>query len=855
MLRAWVLTAGMLWGAVASAAVEGPGKSQFLRAARAEGPVAVDGRLDEDTWAKAPVFDGFVQRFPDAGKAPSERTELRVLYDDRNLYVAVTCHDSEPALINRNLGRRDSDLYSDRVKVLLDTTHDHRTAYTFTVNAGGVQSDGLHYDDRLYSGDWDGVWDAAAGSTGSGWVAELAIPLSLLRFPEAPMQTWGFSVRREIARRNEELETVLNPRTSNAVVSRLGHLTGLENLSPKRAVELVPYLAARTVARPQFSDAARPSPRLMDPSLDVGLDFKTALTSNLALTATLNPDFGQVEADQLILNLSTFEAFFPEKRPFFTQGMELFNPVGGQGGPQTLFYSRRVGLQTPILGAAKLTGTVAEGVEVGVLDAVVTGPWQRDVDEEQPDRNVGLYLTRPLHLGPNNALPTDPSVPMNYLAAVVRAQVGSNSRVGGGVTMATPLTGACSDEDAALDSNLQPVGCLARGGNAAAVDFDLKTANGEYGVMGQLAGSQVVGGLPERTLRDGTLLRRGTTGFGGYLRAGKFGGEGFRWDVGDDFSTPTLDLNASGFQRNQNEHAPRLSLRYQRPNGFGPLKSWSTNLSGGTQWTTDGRGLNRGSWLNFNSVLQLPSFDYVGVETGADFGGWDVRELNRTGVPLENTRSAFLGLILESNENRRASVGGFVAGAYRFQSGPVAGAWAGRLDMYATVRPHPALETRLEFYLDRTSNGPRFLEDLGDNRFLFSPQLSDSMSLTLRQQWVVTPRLTLQGYAQLFTAYGAYGTYYEGMTDDARSPIRFASLVPVERENTHDFHDVGLNLNLVLRWEYRLGSTLYVVYSHGQQRFPVADGVRPPHTLMPRGLLAGAANDALLVKWSWYWGA
>ncbi|MFY0562806.1 DUF5916 domain-containing protein [Archangium lansingense] len=855
MLRKWMLTAGLLWGAVASAAIEGPGRNQFLHAARAQGPVTVDGRLDEDTWARAPVFDGFVQRFPEAGQAPSERTELRVLYDDRNLYIAVTSHDSEPALINRNLGRRDSDLYSDRVKVLLDPTHDHRTAYVFTVNAGGVQSDGLYYDDRLYSTDWDGVWDAAAGPREGGWVAEFAIPLSLLRFPEAPVQTWGFSVRRDIARRNEELETVLNPRTSNAVVSRLGHLTGMEELKPQRAVELVPYLAARTVARPQFSDAARPWPRLMDPSADLGLDFKLALTSNLALTGTFNPDFGQVEADQLILNLSTFESFFPEKRPFFTQGMELFNPVGGQGGPQTLFYSRRIGLETPILGAAKLTGTVAPGVEVGLMDAVVTGPWRRDVDEERPDRTVGLHLTRPLHVGPNNALPTDPAVPMNYLAAVVRGQVGTSSRVGGMVTMATPLTGGCSHESAALDEDLQPVQCLARGGNAAAVDFDLKTENGEYGLMGQVDASQVVGGVPERTLRDGTVLRRGDTGFGGYVRAGKFGGEGFRWDLGDDFSSPRLNLNASGFQRTQNEHAPRLSLRYQRPDGMGPLKAYSANFNVGTKWTTDGRAVNRGSWFNFNTGAQLPSFDYVGVEVGADVGGWDVRELNSTGVPLENRNSAFLALIVETNENRMASVGGFVAASRRFQSGPVAPAWEGQVNLYGTVRPHPALETRLEVFLDRTSFAPRFIEDLGDHRFLLSPLLTDSMSLTLRQQWVVTPRLTLQAYAQLFTAYGAYGPYYEGVSNAARIPIHFASLVPVERENTDDFHDVALNLNVVLRWEYRLGSTLYVVYTHGQQRFPVADGARPPHTLMPSGLLAGAANDALLVKWSWFWGA
>ncbi|HSP80118.1 MAG TPA: DUF5916 domain-containing protein, partial [Myxococcaceae bacterium] len=801
----WAAATAVLWSAVASAAIEGPGRTQFLRAARAEGPVAVDGRLDEDTWAKAPVFDAFVQRFPEAGQKPSERTELRVLYDDRNLYIGVLSHDSEPERINRNLGRRDSDLYSDVVRVLLDTTHDHRTAYAFSVTAGGVQSDGLYYDDRQYSADWDGVWDGAAGEREDGWVAEFAIPLSQLRFPEGPMQTWGFSVRREIARRNEELESVDNPRTSNAVVSRLGHLSGMENLRPQRAMELVPYLAARTVARPKYSDAARPWPRLVDPSLDVGVDFRTALTSDLTLTATLNPDFGQVEADQLLLNLSTFEAFFPEKRPFFTQGMELFNPVGGPGGPQTLFYSRRIGLETPILGATKLTGTVAKGVEVGVLDAVVTGPWQREVDEERPDRRVGLHLTRPLHLGPNSALPTDPSVPMNYLAAVVRGKVGEGARVGGAVTAATPLTGECTAEEAERDEELRPVSCLARGGNAAGVDFDVRTADGEYGVLGQLSASQVVGGVPERTLRDGTVLRRGDVGFGGYVRAGKFGGEGLRWDAGYDFSSPTLELNPSGFQRTQNEHAVRAGLRYQRPNGLGPLKSFFANLNAGTSWTADGRGLNRGSWVNVNAGAQLPSFDLVGLEVSSNLGGWDVRELGETGVPMENAELSSLALFGESNPNRVVSVGGFVAAGRLGRAGPVEPAWGFATSMSATVRPHPALETKLEAGWEQLPFGPRFVEDLGENRFVLSPLTSSSLSLTLRQQWVLTPKLSLQGYAQLFTAYGAYGSFYEGVSDEGRTPLRFASLRPLEREDTDSFHDVGLNLNVVLRWEYRLG--------------------------------------------------
>jgi hypothetical protein len=855
MLRNQVLAVVLLGCTVATAAVEGPGRNQFIRAARASGPVEVDGKLAEDAWSQAPAFDAFVQRFPDAGKAPSERTEVRVLYDDRNVYVAVTSHDSEPALINRNLGRRDSGtLFTDTVRVLLDPTHDHRTAYAFTVSAGGVQSDGLYYDDQMYSADWDGVWDGAAAAREDGWVAEFSIPLSLLRFPEVPVQTWGFAVRREIARKSEELFTVDNPRTSGAMVSRLGHLTGLENLRPRQALELVPYLAARSVARPQFSDAARPSPRLLDPSLDLGLDLKASLTSNLALNATFNPDFGQVEADQLLLNLSTYEAFFPEKRPFFTQGMELFQPVGNNlGASQTLFYSRRIGLQTPILGAAKLTGTVAEGVEVGVLDAVVMGPWQQEQDEERPDQRMSVHLTRPLHLGPNDALPTDPAVPMNYLATVVRAKVGASSRVGAMVTAATPLTGTCSADEA--EGELPVAACEARGGNAAALDFDLRTEDGLYGLLGQVDGSQVVGGPPERTLADGTVLRRGDMGFGGYLRAGKLGGEGFRWDTAYDFSSPTLQLNPSGFQRTQNEHAMRGWLRYQRPNGFGDLKALFLNAGGGTNWTSDGRGLNRGAWGNINGSVQLPSFDSVGLELGANLGGWDVREMGGTGVPLENMNTAFVALFGDTNPNRPVSVGGFVAGVHCFQAGPVPAAYGWEGGVSGNLRPHPALETRLEVNFSRLPFGPRFVEDLGENRFVLSPLTSNSLSLTLRQQWVITPRLTLQGYAQLFSAYGKYGPFFQGLSDEAHTPIRFASLTPLEYEDTESFRDVALNLNVVLRWEYRLGSTLYVVYSHGQQGLPMPEGHRPLRTLMPVRLMEGPAEDALLVKWAWHLGA
>jgi hypothetical protein len=854
MLRQGLALGMLLCAMAAGAAVEGPGRNQFIQAAPARGHIHVDGKLDEPSWAEAPSFDAFVQRFPTAGAAPSERTEVRILFDSDRVYFGVIAHDSKPELIDRRLGRRDSSITTDSVQLIIDSTHDHRTAYAFTLSAGGVHGDGLFFDDRNFTTDWDGVWDGATQSIADGWVAEFAIPLSVLRFPEAAEQTWGFSVRRLIARLNEEIESVDNPRTSNATVSRLGHLTGMGGLKPRQAVELVPYLATRGILRPQFSDAALPHPRLLDPTLDVGLDVKAALTSDLALNATVNPDFGQVEADALILNLSTFEAFFPEKRTFFTQGLELFQPVGGSVGnvPQSLFYSRRIGLNTPILGAAKVTGTAVKGLEVGVLDALVTGPWQEQ-DEERPDRRWRLHPSRPLHLGPNSSLPGGPQPPTNYFAAVARSTVGQNSRVGGSFAAATPLVGGCTPEEAALDDEDQPPECLARGGMGAAADFDVKTSDSQYGVLGQVDASRIVGGLPERTLRDGTVLRRGSSGYGGYLRAGKFGGDGFRFETGYDFSSPTLDLNATGFQRTQNDHSPRGWLRYQRSNGFGPFKEFSANLGGGSSWTTDGRGVHRGNWLNLNGYVQLPSYDLVGIETGLNIGGYDIRELDRTGIPLQQERSSFFVVFAETNGNRALQLEGFAALGHH-DRGPSPGAWGWTLDGVLSLRPHPALETRLEFVVDRTEFGPRFVDNLGDQRFLLGNLQSNFFSLTLRQQWVLRPHLTLQGYAQLFSDYGLYGPFFEATSDAARTPIRFSAMTPTEAQ-ADNFYDVALNLNVVLRWEYRLGSTLFLVYTRSQQGLPTPEGETPPATLLPRRLFSGPATDAVLLKWSYYWTA
>nr|WP_228530955.1 MULTISPECIES: DUF5916 domain-containing protein [Myxococcaceae] len=846
----------MLASLPALAAVEGPGVNLFVQTARAQGPIAVDGQLDEADWARAPAFDAFVQRYPDAGRAPSERTEVRILYDAENVYFGITCYDSHPELISRRLGRRDSDLFADAVQVMLDPTHDHRTAYSFYLSAGGVQGDGLFYDDRFYTPDWDGVWAGASGSRPDGWTAEYAIPLSQLRFPSAPIQTWGFSVRRDIPRKNEEIEMVDNPRTTNANVSRMGHLRGLEGVSSRNAVELLPYVAARAGLQPQFSDAAQPHPRLFNPAMDVGLDLRTALTSDLTLNATVNPDFGQVEADSLQLNLSTFETFFQEKRPFFTQGLELFQAVGSETGrpPQSLFYSRRIGLQTPILAAGKVTGTVSKGVEVGLLDAYVMGPGLEGASEEAPDRRPGFHPERPFHLGLNNELPGRTPVSTNYLAAVARASVGKNSRVGGTFTSALPMSGGCTADDLVLDEDLQPLACLGRYGNAGALDFNFKSPDSAYGVLGQVAASQAVAGPPARTLRDGTVLSRGDVGAGTYVRAGKFGGEGFRFDVGYDYASPRLDLNATGFQRIQNIHSARAAVRYARPNGIGKLKGLQLNFGGGSDWTADGQ-LNRGSFLNFNGNVTLPSFDLVGVETGLNVGGYDIREIDSAGVPLQNPKSAFWAAFAETNPNRAVSLAGNVALGYHYAAGPSPGAWGWGGELTLKLRPHPAVETQITVADDGTPHAARYVDTLSDGRFLFGQLDSQFLSVTLRQSWVITPRLTLQGYAQVFTDYGHYNAYYEATSDAARRPIRLGELAPSAVNGDADFYDAALNLSAVLRWEYRLGSTLFLVYTRAQQGLPTAEGAQPYATLAPKDLFAGPANDVLLLKWTYYWDA
>ncbi|MBM7114475.1 carbohydrate binding family 9 domain-containing protein [Archangium primigenium] len=811
-------------------------RALFL-AVRARGELVTDGRLDEPAWAEAPVLSAFTQSFPVPGAAPSEKTEVRLLYDDANLYVGITAFDSQPEAIHQGLGRRDAIPASDVVRVMIDSLRDRTTGYVFSINAGGTLEDGRLTDDLTLSTDWDGMWEGSAVVTNVGWTAEMRLPLRMLRFPTASEQRWGFHVRREIARTQEQLDSVVIPREANALVSRFGDLRGLRDIQHRSQLTLLPYVASRLTAQ---SFAPGGGARRLVPSVDVGLDLQANLTSDLTLTATVNPDFGQVEADRLLVNLGTAEVFFPEKRPFFLEGVELFLPVGAENGraAQTLFYSRRIGLETPVLGAAKLTGTVREGLQVSLLDAVVMGAVNPHPDREPPDGRYQFHPRRPFHFAPNSSLPTAVQSPTNYLAGVMRAELAPGVRTGAMITSVNPLTQDC---------------CETKGGQGAAVDFSLRNPDGAYVLLGQVDGSRVTGLVPEGVrLRDGTLLRSGDVGFGTYLKGGKLGGQPWRTTLTYQLATPRLDLSPAGFQPVQNEQDASAHIQYGYSDGWGPFAELWLGIKGHSRWSADGRGLGLYKSAMLTIDATFPDSSNFWCESGADGRRQDLREIDGYGVAFE--RPTFLYVICGAVTNRARPLS-FSAVGYvdrTFNQGATLGQVGSSLELGVTWRPLPRFQTQFQAGHEATQDGPRWVEALGPDRHLFAQLTPRFLSFTLRQLVVITPRLTLQAYAQLLSGYGHYGPFFLGVAPP-RGFLRLSDLVPTDTQTDPSFHSSALNLNLVARWEYRLGSTLFLVYSRAQEEPSELEGAVASRSLLPRALLSGPGTDTLLLKANIAW--
>src|SRR6267378_3194094 len=352
------------------------------KAVRADVPPLIDGRDDDAVWRIAPAITAFRQFQPVEDAEPRYRTEVKVAYDAHNFYVFIRAFDAHPDSILKLLARRDIRTASDQLKIIIDSYHDRRTGYEFAVNPAGVKRDYAVYDDNNEDDAWDGVWEAGTQIDSLGWTAEFRIPLSQMRYTPGPTNTFGFAVWRDIDRYTERVSWPLYRQTRPGLMSQLGEVTGLDGLATPRRLEVTPYFVTKNVplAGPGFDRAQK---------VDGGADLKYGLTSNITIDATVNPDFGQVEADPSVLNLGPFETFYQERRPFFIEGTGIFqfgvncSVVNCYG--EGLFYSRRVGRSpqlrgqygnansataSNIAGAAKVTGRLPSGLSIGALDAV-----------------------------------------------------------------------------------------------------------------------------------------------------------------------------------------------------------------------------------------------------------------------------------------------------------------------------------------------------------------------------------------------------------------------------------------------------------------------------------------------------
>lgn len=821
-----------------------------LRAARTLNPPNLDGRLDDAVWKNAPSSVAFTQKFPTAGSPPTEPTAVRVLYDDHALYIGIDCTQRLAPVVQR-LSRRDRAVEADTLTVSLDTRRDRTTAFEFSVNAAGVLGDSIRYNDTDVSEDWDEIWDARAAKTASGWSAELMIPLRVLRFDQLPIQDWGLQIRRYVSQRQETDEWAFIPRDAAGEVSRYGRLVGLERLRHGGRLELRPSLALRL--RWLDGDPAGTQPSF---GWAMGLDLKLRLTQNLIFDLALNPDFGQVEADQVVLNLTNYETFYPEKRPFFLEGIDTLRT------PLQLFYTRRVGRApvapslrseaphresplkepepTTIYAAGKLLGTLGRRLTIGAFSALSDKnqiPIQTAA--QRPEFRVAEPLKIQSVLRLKLALGSNAHIGFVGTALAHFEQAGDAPLLGGAASGSAEKWCASGEAVAAQSSCFHDA-------YVAALDGRWRSRGGDYVLNAQLLLSAISGG-PPRQLSDGTRVGSGDIDTGAYLQFAKEGGEHFLFNVDAQVFGRRLDFNDLGYMRRQNEIRLSASVEYRT------LKPWWKTLETHTFFDFGERenlnGLNLARSFQLGSFWILRNFWRIYATTYYRGAYFDDREVG-DGTALERADVAGLDLSVASDSRRR------VSGELWVQGQRTGSGYNFAAEGTLTLRPVSSLELQLLPQMYFSFGEPRYIGSGSQENELHLGRLqASSIGATARATYAFTTRLTVQVYGQLLLAVRHYDSFfsYRRPLDEARPAIRLSELMPAAapRENP-DSSDPVLNVSAILRWEYLPGSALFVVYSRSQG----ATGTYQPGgaAVLDLGILSRrTGSEALLLKWShWY---
>ncbi|WLT33281.1 DUF5916 domain-containing protein [Geothrix sp. PMB-07] len=768
---------------------------------RTQSPLLIDGRLDEPQWALAPVATGFTVSTPELGKAPANQTEVRVLYDDHFVYVGARMHHPKgKATIVRQIHRRDQDSASDWFGVYLDSLHDRRTAFAFMVNASGVQQDRLVYGDTNEDLSWDSVWESAVTTDADGWTAELKIPLSVLRLKATQGgQVWGINfIRSDYSPRQELSMWQIVPRGLNAWVSHFPDLLGIEGVKPQPRREWVPYLSTQR----KFETAQSFDDRTW--KVQAGLDAHLGLNSYSQLDLTLHPDFGQVEVDQAVLNLGTTETFFPEKRPFFLEGLDIFQFTG-----LNLFYSRRLGkgLYDPdlqpgeklvdrpssvdILGAAKYTSKFANGLNLGLLAA------NMEVARATVRDDVGQESRRSLE-------------PMTH-AMVLRATQNVDDRgsfIGG------------------FGSYLRQADPTGREALVGGADALFKPAD-RSGSLGFSFAHSNAGARNDQ--RGGSYVQ---------VQGNQQWKNG--WSLNGQLSSTSQEFDPNDLGYNQRPDIQSfnvgVSRRWDEPLGVLRNRQWV----GGYTISRDLTG----------KVIEHFLGNWVGTEFtsgwNAEFGlekslaAEDDRELRTFRDPVK--KYLHYDAFPRTFFNLYSPYGPYSVSLRAFhhwrEGGPTQSA-----ALFQSLRPMPSLEVTWVTTLAREEGQWHYLETQGATPIVGMRRLGQ-LDQTLRISYGFSPTLTLQLFSQWMDASWSFR--------DLHSYVNDHQLAPGATSTRTAFSDRLWNINLIARWEFRPGSALYAVYTHGAWTDALTGdrgGIRPlPDLAHLRHL---PSDDALQVKLSW----
>jgi hypothetical protein len=769
-------------------------------ATRATPAPEIDGRDGDAAWSTSLPITAFRQFDPVEDTEPSMRTEARFTYDAAHLYVFVRAFDPHPDSIIALLSRRDLRTTSDQIKLMIDSYHDRRTGYEFAVNPAGVKRDYYTYDDSQEDVSWDAVWDVATRIDSLGWTAEFRIPLSQLRYPPAESHTFGVMIIRDLARRNERVSWPLLRRSRNAIASQFGDVSGFTGLGSPRRIEIAPYLLTRNTGAVRTDGVRRSQQATM------GADLKYGVTSNLTLDGTINPDFGQVEADPAQLNLTAFETFFEERRPFFLEGMSIFQ--FGQD-PEQLFYSRRIGrapqlaglapndVDLPgasrILGAGKLTGRVAGGTSLGVL-AAVTDRTEAGGTAIEPRTTYGLArATRELRQG--------------------------ESTIG---VMATAV-------ERALDAVQSPY--LRRDALAAGIDGRHRFDKGRFEISGSLAASSVRGSASAitRTQRssvhayqrpdDNLVVDTMRTSLGGTsfrVVAKKVAGL-VRGTASYQRTSPGYETNDFGFLARADEQVLNTSLRFIPTKPVGSWRNASLEFYGQHHFTA--AGLATGALYEAFVNGSRSNGAYYSLDAWVENAGAVYCDQCARGGPALRVSPTYNTLINLSADPKRRVAPQFAA-IYTLGDGGRSMLW--RVRPYVTIRPSTRLSFELGTRYQRNRDNTQWLANVGTvgadtTHYLVAHLDQDLLSFTSRLNFTMRPNLSLQMYAEPFVTAGHYTDVREIASARAASYDQRFRAYPGIPPNG-DFNEKSFNASAVVRWEYRPASTLFVVWTQSREQ-------------------------------------